>query len=261
MAFDFFRFLCSEPTGILAVGGNENDVMKGKVIGVSLGPGEPDLITWKALKSLQSVDYIFCPATLSEKGKIKSRSLDILRQLPVNTGRIRSFDVPMSRNRQAALEAYDRVCQQIIVLADQGKTVALTAEGDACFYSSAGYLYQKLKDAGYVVEMVAGIPAFIAAGASVGLHIVKQQERLLVVPGDVRAQELQKTLEEGYTVVIMKVPLGEQVIRRFMTDHPDLYYSYFEQVGTPFEYHTTDLREIRTRPFTYFSVLVVRPSE
>lgn len=235
--------------------------MKGKIIGVSLGPGEAELITLKALKSLQSVDYIFCPATLSEGGKAKSRSLDILRQLPLSRDRIRSFEVPMSGDRQAALQAYDRVCGQIIVLAGQGKSIALTAEGDACFYSSAAYLYQKLKEAGYIVETVAGVPAFIAAGASVGLHIVRQQERLLVVPGNVRPEELQKTLEEGYTVVIMKVPLGEQVIRRFMADHPALYYSYFEQVGTPLEYHTTDVEEIRSRPFTYFSILVVRPSE
>ena len=52
--------------------------MKGKIVGVSLGPGEPELITLKALKALQGADIIYCPGT-----QTKSRSRDILQALPV----------------------------------------------------------------------------------------------------------------------------------------------------------------------------------
>lgn len=61
---------------------------------------------------------------------------------------------------------------------------------------------------------------------------MKQQERLLVVPGDVLVEELLEAVVAKRTLVIMKVPLGEAVLRSFFNRHPELKYYYFEQVGT-----------------------------
>ena len=233
--------------------------MNGQIFGVSLGPGDPELITLKALNTLNAVEVIFCPGTKSSDGNVKSRSMNILRQLPVDTAKVRLFQVPMSRQREEALAAYDRLCAEILSLIATGKSVAVTAEGDACFYSSANYMYEKLRQSGCPVKMIAGVPAFIAAGASVGLHVVKQQERLLVVPGDVLVEELLETVVSKRTLVIMKVPLGEVVLRPFVARHPELQYDYFEQVGTPDEFYTSDVETILACTFTYFSILVIRP--
>lgn len=234
--------------------------MKGKIIGVSLGPGEPDLITLKALKALNAADVVFCPATRTGDGRVKSRAMTILRSLSIDESKIRVFEVPMSRNREKAVEAYEEACAAMLLLARSGKTVAITAEGDACFYSSANYMYARLQQEGFPVDMIAGVPAFIAAGASVGLHLVKQQERLLVIPGDVRVEELLEAVVAKRTLVIMKVPLGEAVLRPFIARHLELNYHYFEQVGTSEEYHTASPQEILARDFTYFSILVIRPA-
>lgn len=234
--------------------------MEGQIFGISLGPGDPELVTLKAWRTLNAVDVIYCPGTKSADGQVKSRSMDILRQLEVDESKIRLFQVPMSRNRQEALSAYDRVCEEVLALAKAGKSIGVTAEGDSCFYSSANYLYTKLSENGFPVEMIAGVPAFIAAGASVGLHLVKQQERLLVIPGDTLVEELLETVVAKRTLVIMKVPLGETVLRPFIARHPELRYHYFEQVGTPQEYHTAERDEILGRSFTYFSILVIKPA-
>ena len=217
--------------------------MKGKIIGISLGPGDPELITLKAWNTLNAVDVIFCPGTKSGEGRMKSRALDILRQLEVDETKIRLFQVPMSRDRQEALCAYDRVCGEVLELVRSGKSVGITAEG-----------------AGFPVAMIAGVPAFIAAGASVGLHLVKQQERLLVIPGDVIVEELLETIVAKRTLVIMKVPLGEAVLRPFIARHPELHYYYFEQVGTGQEYYSSVREEILGHSFTYFSILVIKPA-
>lgn len=105
---------------------NKKISMKGRVMGVSLGPGDPELITLKALKVLNMADVIFCPATQSCDGQEKSRSLDILRQLPVDAVKIHTFHVPMSRKREEAEKAYDQVCTEIIRLArSRGKPLLL----------------------------------------------------------------------------------------------------------------------------------------
>ena len=230
-----------------------------RIIGVSLGPGEPELITLKGLKSLQQADVVFCPATKLADGEIKSRALDILKTLPVEQSKIQLYQIPMSQVRTKAHDAYDSVLKQIISLAAEGKMIAIVAEGDACFYSSANYLYEKLAQTGYSVKMVAGVPAFIAAASSIGLHLVKQQERMLVIPGDVLVDEMLESVVLKRTLVIMKVSLGEAILRPFILRHPELDFHYFENVGTPGEYHTSNVDEILARPFIYFSVLIIRP--
>ena len=95
--------------------------MKGKISGVSLGPGEPELITLKALKALQEADIIYCPGT-----QTKSRSRDILQALPINMERVRLFHVPMSKDRTLANQTYDSICTEIAALVATGKNIAIT---------------------------------------------------------------------------------------------------------------------------------------
>ena len=152
--------------------------MTGNISGVSLGPGEPELITLKALKALQEADVIYCPGT-----QAKSRARDILEALPIKMDRVRLFHVPMSKDRTLANQAYDAICAEIANLVAMGKNVAITAEGDSGFYSSVNYMFDKLACMGLPISTIAGVPAFIAAGAISGLHIVKQEEELVVLPG------------------------------------------------------------------------------
>ena len=229
-----------------------------RIIGVSLGPGDPELITLKGLNALQQADVIFCPATNVAGGETKSRALDILKALPVEPTKIQLYQIPMSQSRTEAIVAYDNVFEQIVSFVAEDKIVALVAEGDACFYSSANYLYEKLDRAGFPIKMVAGVPAFIAASSSIGLHLVKQQERMVVIPGDVLVDELLESVVLKRTLVIMKVSLGEAILRPFIIRHPELEFHYFENIGTPKEYRTSKVDEIPARPFIYFSILIIR---
>ena len=202
---------------------------QGKVLGVSLGPGEPELITLKALKALQGADIIYCPGT-----QTKSRSRDILQALPVAMERIAS-------------------------LVATGKNVAITAEGDSGFYSSVNYMFDRLASMNLPVTTVAGVPAFIAAGAISGLHIVKQEEKLVVLPGITTAKELDTLLSNGHVVVIMKLSQCTEEIHRFMQKSPCHEYHYYENVGTPDELHTTAYNDITRKDFPYFSLMIIRP--
>ena len=80
-----------------------------RIIGVSLGPGDPELITLKGLNALQQADVIFCPATNVAGGETKSRALDILKALPVELTKIQLYQIPMSQSRTEAIVAYDNV--------------------------------------------------------------------------------------------------------------------------------------------------------
>lgn len=230
--------------------------MKGKISGVSLGPGEPELITLKALKALQEADIIYCPGT-----QAKSRSRDILQALPINMERVRLFHVPMSKDRTLANQAYDTICTEIATLVATGKNVAITAEGDSGFYSSVNYMFDKLASMNLPVTSIAGVPAFIAAGAISGLHIVKQEEKLIVLPGIVTAEELASLLTCGHVVVIMKLSQCTDEIHRFMQANRQHEFHYYENVGTINELHSINYKDIIQKEYPYFSLMIIRPGK
>lgn len=230
--------------------------MTGNISGVSLGPGEPELITLKALKVLQEADVIYCPGT-----QAKSRARDILEALPIKMDRVRLFHVPMSKDRTLANQAYDTICAEIADLVTMGKNVAITAEGDSGFYSSVNYMFDKLACMGLPISTIAGVPAFIAAGAISGLHIVKQEEKLVVLPGIVTAKELATLLTDGHVVVIMKLSQCTEEIHRFMQENCRHEFHYYENVGTINELHSTNYEDILQKDYPYFSLMIIRPGK
>jgi len=228
---------------------------------ISLGPGDPELITLKAYKQLQKADLIFCPSTPKRGGVEVSHSKVILQALEIEEEHIQTFSLPMQKNREAAFAAYQQVYIQAIAAYKNEKRVAIVAEGDVGFYASIHRIYDQLNAEHYPVAQIAGIPAFIAAGATAGLQIVEQEERLTVIPGIVSVEELLAFIEKKNTVVIMKLSQCRVAIHEFISRYPTHRYHYFEYIGTERHYETNEPENIRTKEFPYFSLLIIQPHQ
>lgn len=225
---------------------------------VSLGPGEADLITLKGLKALQAADCIFYPATIVKESALSSRALDIMVELEIDSKKAIPFHVPMSKDRSLAIEAYNRVSKEAEQQYLKGLKVAIVAEGDAGFYSSIHYIFDTLTTQNIPVEHIAGIPAFIASGALAGIHIVKQEEELNVIPGIISADDLIDKIKSGKVVVIMKVSQCQEAVKECITVIPTATFHYFENVGVKDkEYYTNNTQEIIARKFPYFSLMII----
>lgn len=225
---------------------------------VSLGPGEPELITVKGLKILQQADLIYYPATAGKEGKTASRAADILLTLGIAPSALRPFFLPMHIDRTKAWKAYDGLFTEVSAAYGEARKIVIVAEGDAGFYSSIQYIYDRLEASGIEVKRIAGIPAFIAAGAWAGLHIVKQTERLMVIPGRISAEELEEKMKEGYVIVIMKLSSCIEAVHACIEKHPERCYHYFENVGTEDEYYTCDPAVVSQKQFPYFSLMIIQ---
>ncbi|MGI6794671.1 precorrin-2 C(20)-methyltransferase [Bacteroides sp. KG68] len=234
------------------------------VLFVSLGPGDPELITVKGLKALQAADRIFCPETMNKNSAISpatSRAAAILHQLEIEAKRIIRFAVPMSRQRDKASSAYDSLFAEILKLHADGMKICVAAEGDAGFYASIHYVYGRLQEKGIPVEHIAGVPAFIAAGARAGIHLVSGTETLTVLPGTATAGEVTRHIKQEGAVVIMKLSKCAQNMHKLIRLHPEYNYHYFENVGTAEDVYLNRPEQILSRPFPYFSMLIVRRAE
>ncbi|MFT4222849.1 precorrin-2 C(20)-methyltransferase [Dysgonomonas sp.] len=226
---------------------------------ISLGPGDPELVTIKALKALRQADAIFYPATINSAGQTISRALDILVHLEIPSDKLYPFNVPMNKNRSLAIEAYEKASAKIGNEQQKGSKTAVVAEGDAGFYSSIHYIYDNLILKGIPVEHIAGVPAFIACGALAGIHIAKQEEELIVIPGIVTEEELSIHLQSGKTIVIMKVSQCCDAIKSIIKNQPQPTYHYFENAGVAGkEYYTNNKNDIQSRTIPYFSLMIIK---
>lgn len=229
------------------------------VMFVSLGPGDPELITLKGLKALQKADLIFCPSTALPEGRSSSRAKDVLLQLGINEAKLNIFNVPMNKDRSLAIESYKAVAEEISDKYKTGHKIAVTAEGDAGFYSTIYYISEYLTQENIPVSRIAGVPAFIACGTLANIHIVKQEEELEVIPGIITLNSLKKKIKIGKTVVLMKASQCEQVIKEALENIQDITFHYFENAGiSGKEVYTQNREEILNRKFPYFSLIIIR---
>ena len=227
---------------------------------VSLGPGDPELITLKGLNKLRAADVIYCPATAGPDGTLTSRAADILQSLAISPSAIRSFSVTMRDDRAAALADYGRVVEQIAADWASGRRVAVTAEGDAGFYSSSGYVSALLSARDIPTERIAGVPAFIACAASEGVVVAEQNEETDILTTLASPSDLLRRVTSGRSVVLMKPSRYVSAVKVALTQAPaDIVFHYFEHTGANARaYYTSDRTAIAQRPFPYFSLLIVR---
>lgn len=230
-----------------------------KISFVSLGPGDPELITLKGLKALQSADIVLAPSTVNRENKAVSRSKEILVALDINEKKIELFHIPMSKKRTDTLKSYEAIAIQASSYYTKGLNVAIVAEGDSGFYSSSQYINDILEEKGIPTQKIGGVPAFIACGALANIHIVKQEEQLVVIPGIVKPEELTLYLNSHKSIIIMKPSQSEDIIKDFISLENDIEYHYFENVGIMNrEFYTSDREKITTRKFPYFSLLIIQ---
>ena len=226
---------------------------------LSLGPGDPELLTIKALKTLKDADVVMVPATRNREGITKSRATDIISEW-CDENRLMVYELPMLKDRQAVSLVYDRIFADCVRLFEEGRRVVVAVEGDVSIYASIHYVMERLEKAGIPVEQSAGIPSFITAAASAGLSLVSQLQRLTILPGDADAEMLHQLLENNHVVIVMKLSQCQEAVKDFLHKYPQTVCHYFENVGTPEAYHTTLCDEILSRHIPYFSLCIIYPA-
>ena len=175
------------------------EIKKGVLYGVSVGPGDPELLTVKAVRVLERCGVIAAPRTRSGG----TLALDIVRRaVSLEEKTILPLFFPMGRDREAWRESHRRAAAEIQAHLDQGRDVAMPNLGDVSIYSTFGYLMELLREKGYGTAMVPGVPSFCAAAARLGASLVSGNTPLHVIP--VTGGDLEPALDWPGAKVLMK---------------------------------------------------------
>ena len=148
--------------------------MRGKLFGVSIGPGNPELMTLKAKNVLETVDVICYP--VKEKGEVGVAKEVIDKQIDTSDKDVREVVFSMKPVDSAMKDSQDIAADMISEILDEGKDVALVTIGDACVYSTYMYVHKTLMKRGYDVEVVSGISSFVYGAALAGT--IRRRRRL-----------------------------------------------------------------------------------
>lgn len=172
--------------------------MPGKLYGVGVGPGDPELLTLKAVRVIREADVIAVPGETKESSVAYRIARKAVCEIEAKEGL--AIHMPMTKDIARLEESHDRGAEEIIHHLKLGKTVAFLTLGDPTIYSTYLYIHKRVCRL-YEAEIVSGIPSFCAAAARLNQGLVEREEQLHIIPS---SYEVRDAIALPGTKVLMK---------------------------------------------------------
>lgn len=227
-----------------------------RLIGVGVGPGDPELLTLRAVRAIHEADLIFAP---TRRAGGRSMALEIVAA-HLDSSRQRIEIVPFPESRTG--ESWEAAARDILAaLGVSGQGVFLT-EGDPMLFGSFGRLMTALRSLqpGLMIEIVPGVSSVTAAAAAAGVELTDYNDRLAIVPATTTLDEVDDALLRFDCVVILKVGAVLGDLLRLLEQHNLLDQAvYVQRCGWPDQRIVHDVRLLLAEPpRDYFALLIVR---
>lgn len=231
----------------------------GRLIGASLGPGDPELITRRAWAALQSGARWLYPVKKAEES---SYALAIVERggIAVPADAV-ELVFPMTRDAEILAKAWARAATQTVALLASGRDLVFLVEGDASTFATFGHLARVVRELAPEVEVetIPGVSSFAAAAASTGTTLAEEDETFAVIPAAYGVGVIDHLLDEFDTLALLKVkPLLDEILD--LLERRDLLASsvFIEKVGSPAERIVRDVASLRGEKVNYLSLLLVQ---
>ena len=228
----------------------------GTLYGIGVGPGDPELITLKAVNILKKADVIFTAASSKND---HSKAVDIARPHIAEDTPLVRLSFPMSKDKEKLEKAWSENAEAVLAYLKEGKNVAFLTVGDCMVYSTYGYLCEYLKklapDA--PVVSVPGITSYQAAAARTNRPLVIGEESLLLLSGSKGGDRFRKLGHLAENVVFLKAYRNVADINAALEECGCLETSVgVVACGLPEEKVVEDLRELEKCKPEYWTLIL-----
>ena len=225
---------------------------KGTLYGVSVGPGDPELLTLKAIRAIEQSDVVAVPNI----GHGRQTALSIAAEYIQGKPQI-DCSTPMTRDAQVRQAAYAENARKICEHLAAGRNVAYLCLGDIGVYASFAPVNEHVRAAGYDVRIIPGVTSFSASAARLGAVLCEGSERLLISP--VMSGNVDEILDVPANKVFMQsgrevIALRDKLAERGQLDGA----SMVANCGLPDEKVFPHLSDVTDDDADYFSVVIVK---
>ncbi|WP_408054891.1 precorrin-2 C(20)-methyltransferase [Streptomyces sp. CMC78] len=236
------------------------DTRTGTLYGVGLGPGDPNLMTLRAVRAIGDADVVAYHS--ARHGRSIARSIAAAHLRPDHIEEALVYPVTTETTdhpggyRGALEEFYEKAAARLAAHLDAGLTVAVLAEGDPMFYGSYMHMHKRLADR-YPTEVIPGVTSVSAAAARLGTPLVEGEEILTILPGTLPEEELTARLAATDTAVVMKLGRTFPAVRGAFEASGRLAEARYVERATMAGERTGELADIDPASVPYFSVAVL----
>jgi len=231
----------------------------GKLIGASLGPGDPELITRRSWAVLHSDARWIYPV---KKAAEISYALSIVERggIAVPADAV-ELVFPMTRDAEALGKAWVRAAARTVELLAEGRDVVFLVEGDASTFATFSHLARVVRELApdVAVETIPGVSSFAAAAATTGIALAEEDETLAIIPTAYGIGVIDHLLDEFDTLILLKVkPLLDEVLELLERRGLLATSCFIEKVGSPDERVVRDIATLKGEKVNYLSLLLVQ---
>ena len=230
--------------------------MTGRLFGLGVGPGDPDLITLKALRILQAAPVIAYPAPEDGDSLVRAIADPHIpkgrREIVIRT--------PMRPGSFPAHEVYDRYAMELATHLDRGRDVVVLCEGDPLFYGSFRFLYERLAGR-YPSQVVPGVSAPMACAAVAGTPLVSRNDVMTVLPAPLPEERLARRLEGDDAVAVIKVGRHLGKVRRVLEAAGRDQGAWYVERATMADQRVMPFCDVPGDAAPYFSMVLVPSGE
>ncbi len=228
----------------------------GTFYGIGVGPGDPELLTVKAINALKKIDVLIAPKT--EK-KSDSVALSIAQPYLKPSVEIIYQTFPMVKDFADETEIFEANKAEILNELRGGKNVGFATLGDPMFYSTYIYIFKLLENSGVKIVTIAGVPAFLAIAAQIGRPLAYGNDILTIIPATAELDAIKNSLARANSTVLMKVyknfpEIVEELKSRNMIEEAVL----VSRCGLDDEKIITDIAAHKDEPLNYLSTILTR---
>jgi precorrin-2/cobalt-factor-2 C20-methyltransferase len=230
--------------------------MSGVLYSVGIGPGDPELMTLKAVRLIKEADVVAIPE--GDNGILTAKNI-VNQVIDLDKKEQLMIYMPMTKDMKKMDDAHDKAADDVIKLLDEGKNVVFITLGDPTVYATCIYVHKRVLAKGRKAELIAGVPSFCAVAARLNTSLCERSEPLIILPGSYK--ESSKFLDGPGNKILMKSASEIGRVRDELKEKGLIKNAgMVERCGLEGEKVYFDLNEVDPKS-SYFSIILVKEKE
>ena len=205
-------------------------MVSGCLYSIGVGPGDPELMTLKAVHTISKCPVLVLPA----ESRQKCVAYQIARQIlpEIDEKEAVCLVMPMTKNKEKLERNHEEGAVKVAQILEEGRDAAFLTIGDPTVYATSMYIHQRVAQMGYQTQIISGVPSFCAAAAKLGVSLGEKQEQIHVIPA---SYDIEMAMQLSGTKILMKAGKKRPFVKQCVKKHQG-WAAMVENCGMPDEH-------------------------